>query len=144
MAKAAEQVEAKQLPLFEGRRPDAAEVGFTGTVTAGDNTDPLHVGQRVWFVVEGYVSGVNHTERVKRDVTEFIRAQKLTVTRAHRMDDSEGSQVMRDLFDAERGVTPLFRDQDHADEVAQDIESKMRADGPDVSVEVRKGGSKKA
>lgn len=76
-----------QLPLFEGTRPDLAELKLSGAVGYQDSKG---IGESIFLVVVAKVIGVNHEEKGKDKI--LVRSHKLDVDSAVVISEHDAAQ----------------------------------------------------
>lgn len=87
----------KQLPLFEGRRPDYAQNTFSGSVVASPYDPASSAGTPGFYLVEVATAGVSHDEKATKDDVEFVRTQKQKVVKSYRIDHDRFAELAAEL-----------------------------------------------
>lgn len=92
----------EQLPLFEGLAPELATFRLAGAKGA---TRAAHrIGEHVYFVVEGKVSGVSHA--LDKDGV-LIRQQTVEVETLRSLDAHRGQALLDELEAEQDGQTNI-------------------------------------
>lgn len=103
----AENVEQQSLlPEFEGARPSGADLSFVGTTQLDESSEPSRYGERVFYLIEGEVSGVAHK---RKNNVGMVRRHTVDVEHAYKLDELQAKQVLKEIEDGQRSLQVSHR-----------------------------------
>lgn len=88
-----------QLPLFEGERPTGTELTLSGKIDR--LTGPLHIGDKVFVLVEAEITSVDH-KRGKGETV--VRSHKAAIDDGFLLDPEEAAFRLHELEEEHRAA----------------------------------------